>query len=62
MEGFDNVVGMLVIVVIFFLFMNFLFGEGFDILSFSFDVNNVVGMFEGVEGMFFGVEFGLWII
>ncbi|KIR97270.1 hypothetical protein L804_05452 [Cryptococcus deuterogattii 2001/935-1] len=35
-------------------------GEGFDISSFSFDVNNVVGMFEGAEGTFAGAEFGLW--
>lgn len=42
------------------LLMNPQQGEGFDISSFSFDVNNVVGMFEGAEGTFAGAEFGLW--
>ncbi|OWZ28817.1 hypothetical protein C361_06561 [Cryptococcus neoformans Tu259-1] len=59
-EGLDNAAGMPAIAVTSPLLMNPSPGEGFDISSFSFDVNNVVGMFEGAEGTFPGAEFGLW--
>lgn len=55
-----NVAGMPAIAATSPLLMNPSPGEGFDISSFSFDVNNVVGMFEGVEGTFIGAEYGLW--
>ena len=59
-EGLDNAAGMPAIAATSPLLMNPSPGEGFDISSFSFDVNNVVGMFEGAEGTFPGAEFGLW--
>lgn len=60
-EGLNtNMAGMPAIAASSPLLMNPSPGEGFDISSFSFDVNNVVGMFEGAEGTFAGAEFGLW--